>query len=101
MTFGRLISTARRTIGLSQKQLAARIMKEDGRPISPQYLNDIEHDRRNPPSPLLIERLAKELQVSEDRLCAAAGSMPQDLKRQVAVAQPDDLARAFKAFRKA
>jgi transposase len=29
---------------LSQKDLAAKIRKEDGTAISPQYLNDIEHD---------------------------------------------------------
>jgi transcriptional regulator with XRE-family HTH domain len=47
--FGTLISEARRSKGLSQKDLAAKVKKEDGQAISPQYLNDIEHDRRNPP----------------------------------------------------
>ena len=53
-TFGTLISEARRAKGLSQKDLAAKVKKEDGQAISAQYLNDIEHDRRNPPSELLI-----------------------------------------------
>ena len=48
-TFGTIISEARRAAGLSQKELAAKVKKEDGQPISAQYLNDIEHDRRNPP----------------------------------------------------
>src|SRR4030081_586175 len=100
MTFGQLIATSRKAMGLSQKQLASRITKEDGEPISPQYLNDIEHNRRNPPSPLLIEKLAKELEISDDRLSAAAGAIPLDLQRRVAEAHPDKVAKAFKAFRK-
>ena len=44
MTFGRAIATARKEKGLSQKDLAALILKEDGTAISPQYLNDIEHN---------------------------------------------------------
>jgi ribosome-binding protein aMBF1 (putative translation factor) len=47
-TFGTIISEARRAAGLSEKELAAKVKKEDGQPISAQYLN-IEHDRRNPP----------------------------------------------------
>ena len=100
MTFGKLITVARKRMGLSQKQLASRITKDDGEPISPQYLNDIERDRRNPPSPLLIEKFAKELEISEDRLSAAAGTLPLDLQRQVAEAHPDKVVKAFKAFRK-
>ena len=45
MTFGRAIVAARKAKGLSQKDLAALIHKEeDEGSISPQYLNDIEHD---------------------------------------------------------
>src|SRR5437867_850881 len=57
MTFGGAIREARRVLGVSQKDLAAQLKKEDGTPISPQYLNDIELDRRLPP-PYLIEQLA-------------------------------------------
>ena len=42
-----------------QKQLAALIKKDDGRPISPQYLNDLEHDRRHPPSEVLLSQFAR------------------------------------------
>ena len=48
-TFGTIISEARAAKGMSQKDLAAQLKKEDGAVISAQYLNDIEHDRRNPP----------------------------------------------------
>ena len=60
-TFGRIIADARKALGMSQKELAARTRKEGGGAISPQYLNDIEHDRRNPPSEYIIEQLAGHL----------------------------------------
>ena len=48
MTFGEVITQARKDKKLSQKQVAAETLKEDGQAISAQYLNDIEHDRRKP-----------------------------------------------------
>ena len=63
-TFGSYIANARKKVPLSQKQLAERILREeDGQPISPQYLNDIEHDRRDPPGEFLIEQFAKHLKL--------------------------------------
>ena len=48
VTFGQAISKARKALGLSQKELAARVMKEEKTgAISPQYLNDIERDWRS------------------------------------------------------
>lgn len=99
-TFGTLISEARRAKGLSQKDLAARVKKEDGQAISAQYLNDIEHDRRNPPSEFLIAQMAEAIDVSKDVLCIAAGTMPTDLQR-IATTQPQMVEQAFKAFRRA
>ncbi|MFZ3327760.1 MAG: hypothetical protein WA231_18585, partial [Methylocella sp.] len=32
--------------GWALKDLASRVLREDAEAISPQYLNDIEHDRR-------------------------------------------------------
>ena len=98
-TFGTMISEARRAAGMSQKDLAARVRKEDGQPISAQYLNDIEHDRRNPPSEFLIAQIAQLLGIGKDALCLAAGTMPQDLKK-LAGTQPEKIEQAFKAFRK-
>jgi transcriptional regulator with XRE-family HTH domain len=99
-TFGTLISEARRAKGLSQKELASRVKKENGQPISAQYLNDIEHDRRNPPSEFLIGQIADLLTVSKDVLCIAAGTIPNDLQK-MARTQPDKVEQAFKAFRRA
>ena len=50
-SLGRLIASARKDKQLSQKELAALVLKEDGEAITPQYLNDIEHDRRSPSVP--------------------------------------------------
>ena len=98
-TFGTTISEARRAKGLSQKELAARIKKEDGQAISAQYLNDIEHDRRNPPNEFLIGQFAKELALDKDTLCLTAGTIPLDVQK-LAAADPERAGQAFKAFRK-
>jgi len=99
MTFGQIIAEARKQVGLSQKDLASRVIKEDGLPISPQYLNDIERDRRNPPSEYLIGELAHQLNIDPDYLYYVAGQMPQDLRD--GSRRPEEVRRAFVAFRKA
>src|SRR5438132_3977046 len=99
MPFGQIIADARKKVGLSQKELAERIKKEDGEPISPQYLNDIERDRRNPPSEYLIAQFAKELKLSKNYLMAAAGTLPDELRQMVNDSDPQDVERAFQAFR--
>jgi len=99
-TFGQTISKARKEKALSQKDLAAMIFKEeDGAAISPQYLNDIEHDRRNPSSDHLIRQFAKALGIQEDLLFVLAGKIPDDVRRRVKNA--DEAAIAFTNFRKA
>lgn len=100
MTFGQIIAEARKKLGLSQKQLAERIKKEDGEPISPQYLNDIERDRRNPPSEFLITQFAKELKLSNDYLLLAAGTVSTALKEKLSDSDPVEVEKAFQAFRK-
>ena len=99
-TFGQIIGTARKALGFSQKELAAKTQKEDGGPISPQYLNDIEHDRRDPPSEFIIDQLAKNLKLSKEHLIAAAGLWPPDLRDRLAGADPKKVEEAFTAFRK-
>jgi transcriptional regulator with XRE-family HTH domain len=100
MTFGQIISEARKRRGISQKELTAKIVKEDGEVISPQYLNDIERDRRNPPSEHLIAQFARELGLSKNYLLAAAGTLPDDLKQLISDSNPHAVERAFQAFRK-
>lgn len=98
MTFAKMISDARKRAGLSQKELTARITKEDGATISPQYLNDLEHDRRNPPGPYLLKQFAKELDIGYDELFFAANQYPEDLLTQQH--SPEKIRAAFQAFRK-
>jgi transcriptional regulator with XRE-family HTH domain len=99
-TFGRIIAEARKALGISQKDLAAKIRKEDGEQISAQYLNDIEHDRRNPPSEFMIEQFARHLKLSKEHLIAAAGMWPTDIREKLAGADPKAVEQAFTAFRK-
>jgi transcriptional regulator with XRE-family HTH domain len=99
VSFGKRISEARKATGISQKALASKITKDDGKPISAQYLNDIEHDRRNAPEYLVLQ-LAKELNLSADRLFLAAGTMPPDIRENASRAQNEAVKAAFSAFRR-
>ena len=101
MSFGQTIAEARKKVGISQKELATRIKKEDGAPISAQYLNDIEHGRRNPPPEFLLRRFAEELKISYEYLFFIAGQYPADIRKETAAHKPEDVEAAFKAFRKA
>lgn len=98
-TFGRIIANARKAAGISQKDLALKVHKEDGQVISPQYLNDIEHDRRNPPNEFIVEQLAKHLKLSTEYLTIAAGMLPSQLLEDMKAAEPEHIQRAYRAFR--
>jgi transcriptional regulator with XRE-family HTH domain len=99
-SFGGLIASARRREALSQKELAAKILKEDGEAITPQYLNDIEHDRRSPSSDYLVRQFAKALKISVEALSAAAGVLAEEDRRLVRKATTDRVESAYVAFRK-
>ncbi len=98
MTFGQVIAQARQRAELSQKELANRLKKEDGQPISAQYLNDIEHDRRGAPSDHLIRQFAKSLGIKVEFLYYLAGELPADLKNH----EVDEatVVAAYEAFRR-
>ena len=98
MTFGEAITQARKDKKLSQKQVAAGILKEDGKPISPQYLNDIEHDRRNPPGEPIVRQLADALDLDLDYLLFLAGRFRSDLLETPR--GQEDIATAMRAFRR-
>jgi transcriptional regulator with XRE-family HTH domain len=98
-TFGRIVTEARKALGISQKDLAGRILKENGEPISAQYLNDIEHGRRDPPSEFFIEQFARHLKLLREPLIAAAGRYPADIRDTIAGADPRAVEQAFAAFR--
>ena len=78
--FGDLISERRKAKGLSQKEVASLVKKEDGSPISPQYLNDLELKRRDAPSDHLIGEFARVLDLDPDVLFYSAGEVSPDLR---------------------
>lgn len=93
MSFGAKVAEARKQAGLSQKKLAEKIGK------SPQYLNDIEHGKRNPDSDELIEAFAKALNLDPAVLYYLARRFPPaDMKPGIA---DEKVVQAYKAFRKA
>lgn len=75
-SFGGAIGSARKAKEMSQKELAAKIVKEDGQPITPQYLNDIEHDRRSTSSDHMIDSSPKRLGFRRRRFSAYPAVWP-------------------------
>ena len=99
MSFGELIATKRKAGGISQKELAQLIVKEDGTSIAAQYLNDIEHGRRNPSSDHLIKQFIKHLDIEDkeaDYLFFLAGCWPGDVQKF----PKENVMKALVAFRK-
>ena len=85
--------------GLTQEALAAGLKKKDGASIGLAYINDIEHNRRNPPAPHFVAQLADVLGVPHDVLRFYARRLDEEVLRQ------DDPPRerivaAYAAFRR-
>jgi transcriptional regulator with XRE-family HTH domain len=91
LSFGEYISKVRKSMNKSQKELAIELG------ISPQYLNDIEHDKRTPSSSLLIDNLAMNLKLRSEYLYYLAGRMPEDFKRKKL--DEESFNKAWVAFR--
>lgn len=98
--FGKTISDRRKELGISQKDLASRVKKEDGIAISAQYLNDIEHDRRNPPNEEIIAQFATELQLDKEELCVIAGTVPKEYRDKFLASSDEEKKQAIKVFRR-
>jgi len=100
LTLGGVVSARRKELELTQKQLAQRVVKEDGASITPQFLNDVERNRRRP-SPLVLQRLAEALGWSgdeADRLHFIARTMPPDIDLETV--EQKSWAEGIKAFRR-
>ncbi len=97
-TFGSAISEARKAKGWALKDVAARVRREDDDAISPQYLNDIEHDRRSPSSDRMVQQFAEALGIDRDWLYYLAGRFPEDV-RDKNLSQKQ-VSEAMVAFRK-
>ncbi len=98
-TLGQLIAQTRKKRRLSQKELASRIEREDGTTISPQYLNDIERDRRNP-GDYVLEQLARALGLESnlEYMYYLIGKWPANLKELSMDA--DAFKEAMRVFRR-
>lgn len=96
-TFGEVIAEARVKVGLTQRQLAARIKTEKGKPISPPYLNDLEHNLRHPPRGYLLEEFAKHLELDPDLLYFLSRRLPRDIVLEKA--SEEQVLAAYRAFR--
>lgn len=100
-SFGSVIASARKKKGLSQKELAAKVIKEeDQAAITPQYLNDIEHNRRSPTSSHLVKQFARVLDIDAEILFAVTGLLPEKERKLVSKSTPEAVGEAFIAFRK-
>lgn len=98
-SFGEVVSERRKANKWSLRELVAKVRKEDGDNITPQYLNDIEHGRRIP-SGFVIGEIAKAIELPEDYLRSLAGSQPRDVQAYLKKS-PDMGPEVAKVFRKA
>jgi transcriptional regulator with XRE-family HTH domain len=100
-SFGNVVASARKNKGWSQKELATKVIKEeDQKPITPQYLNDIEHNRRSPTSNHLVKQFARVLEIDAEILFAVIGMLPEKERKLVSKSTPHAVGEAFVAFRK-
>ena len=74
MEFGQRLRDLRKQKNLSQRDLAAQVG------IDFTYLSKIEGGRSDPPSEVIIRRIAQVLEADEDELINLAGKVPKDLK---------------------
>jgi transcriptional regulator with XRE-family HTH domain len=96
---GEILKATRQVRHLSLRGVADQVIKEDGRPISPQYLFDIEEHHRVP-APHVLRELARVLDLDYDRLLAAAGAADIAVREYFA-AYPQHSEAVIKLFREA
>ncbi len=97
MTFGEIISKARKDKGLSLKGCASLIVKEDGVPISFQYLSDIENGKRSPTSEHFLEQVSKVLDIPIELLYFHVEKIPSYVNKST---PQEQVVSAYKNFLK-
>lgn len=75
-TLGQILRQAREAQRWSLRQTAAQIRRPNGVSITPQYLHDLEHNRRHP-SLHLVDELATVLHLDPLMLVVLAGKGPE------------------------
>ena len=99
LRLGEAINQARRAHKLTLRQLAEQVTKDDGTPISPQYLNDIELHHRVP-TPYVLREFARVLALDEDTLLALAGAADVVVREYLAL-HPEQTEAVIRLFRAA
>ena len=97
-TFGEVLAAARKWRGLTLKAVAARVLKDDGKPMSQAYLNDIELGHKGPPADAMLRQLARILGVEIEVLRFYANRVYE--KPKGADPAPDQIVAAYRAFRR-
>jgi transcriptional regulator with XRE-family HTH domain len=97
-TFGEVLAEARKQRGLTLKAVAARVMKDDGVPMSAPYLNDIELGHKGPPSDAMLRQLATVLRIEIEVLRFYANRVYE--KPKGADPEPKQIVAAYQAFRR-
>jgi len=82
-SFGEEVARLRKKKRYTIREFAKIVLKEDGEPMSPSYLCDIEQGRRKPPASEVIRRMAELLDANFDDLMALAQRTPPDIKEIV------------------
>jgi transcriptional regulator with XRE-family HTH domain len=96
----RLVAETQRTRGLTQKVLADQIKKKDCTAIGLAYINDIEHNRRNPPVPHFVAQLADVLGVPHDVLRFYARRLDEEVLSRHDDPSRERIVAAYAAFKR-
>jgi transcriptional regulator with XRE-family HTH domain len=99
-TFREVVADARMSRGLTQKALAARLKKKDGASIGLAYINDIEHNRRNPPAPHFVAQLADVFGIPHDVLRLYARRLDEEVLSRQDDPSREQIVAAYTAFKR-
>jgi transcriptional regulator with XRE-family HTH domain len=83
ISFGRYIKQQRLRLEYSLRKVCEAVLNDEGNPISVSYLNDIEQERRNPPTGKVVVQLAKVLELNAQDLLGRAGKVDPIIEETV------------------
>jgi len=76
-TFGRKLRALRRSIGITQRELANRVG------VDFSYISKLENDRLSPPAADTVLKICEALDATPDELLAATGKIPIQIQQSV------------------
>lgn len=94
ITFGKIVLEARKKKGYTLRECGELILKEDKTPITFQYLNDVENNRRTP-SEHIIKQISTVLDIPVEYLYVHAEMFPKGIRKY---ASQDEIVTAFRTF---